>query len=492
MTTEDKSLTRRTLDSFVNFAAKLGYRGGSQQDNSHYQFDFISRNRIQMEAAYRSNWIAGVAVDTVAEDMTRAGVEITSEMDPEDITGMGHALKRLEIWEAIENTIRWSRLYGGAIAVMLIDGQRTETPLRLDSIKEGQFKGLLVLDRWMVQPTMTELVQDYGPSMGLPKYYDVVEDSMALARQRIHHTRCIRLDGLHLPYRQRIAENLWGQSVLERIWDRMIAFDSTTEGAAQLVYKAHLRTYKVENLRDIISTGGPAEQGLLKQIEMTRQTQSNEGLTLMDTRDEFETNSYSFTGLSDMMLQFGQQLSGALQVPMVRLFGQSPAGLNSSGESDLRTYYDNINSQQESRLRRGLHVVFEVMSRSELGKPLPDNFDFAFRPLWQMDDVDKASVAQTVGSTLDQLEQSGNISHANVLKELRDLSKSTGFFSSITDEQIAEAEAEPPEPETNQNESELPEPPDLTDPDQQQQQGTQQTDPSEQPPEDNPENEPTQ
>lgn len=455
---------KNVRDSFVNFTARLGYRAGSQQDGGHYQRDFISRNRIQMEAAYRSNWIAGVAVDTVAEDMTRAGVEITSEMEPEDITGIGHAFKRLEIWDSIEDAVRWSRLYGGAIAVMLIDGQQLSSPLNLDSISEGQFKGLLVLDRWLVQPTLNDLVADYGPSLGLPKYYNVVADSMALSRQKIHHSRCIRLEGLRLPYWQRVAENLWGQSVLERIWDRLIAFDSTTEGAAQLVYKAHLRTYKVQDLRDIIATGGPALDGLMQQLEMMRQTQSNEGMTLMDTNDEFEAHQYAFAGLPDLLLQFGQQLSGALQVPMVRLFGQSPAGLNSTGESDLRTYYDNINASQNSRLRRGLHVLFEVIARSELGKSLPDNFDFTFRPLWQMTDTDKANVAQVVGSTLNQLEQSGNITHSNVLRELRDLSKSTGFFSSITDEQIEEAEAEPPEPEASAAESVLPEPPDLENP----------------------------
>src|SRR6185437_7701108 len=153
----------------------------------------------------------------------------------------------------------------------------------------------------------------------------------------------IRIDGQDLPYFQRWAENLWGQSVLERLFDRLLAFDSTTQGTAQLVYKAHLRTYKVENLREIIAMGGPALDGLQKQIEFIRSTQTNEGMTLMDTKDEFEAHSYTFSGLDNVLLQFAQQCSGALDIPMVRLFGQSPAGLNATGESDLRTYYDGIN-----------------------------------------------------------------------------------------------------------------------------------------------------
>jgi len=32
-----------------------------------------------------------------------------------------------------------------------------------------QFKGLLVLDRWQVAPSLTDLVSDIGPDLGMPK-----------------------------------------------------------------------------------------------------------------------------------------------------------------------------------------------------------------------------------------------------------------------------------------------------------------------------------
>ncbi len=120
-----------------------------------------------------------------------------------------------------------------------------------------------------------------------------------------------------------MTENEWGMSVVERIWDRLTAFDSATVGAAQLVYKAHLRTYKVEKLRELIALGGPAFEALLKNIDLIRQFQSNEGMTLMDAKDTFETHQYSFSGLDDILSQFAEQISGAVGIPLVRLFGQS-------------------------------------------------------------------------------------------------------------------------------------------------------------------------
>ncbi|WP_457825249.1 anti-CBASS protein Acb1 family protein, partial [Staphylococcus aureus] len=89
----------------------------------------------------------------------------------------------------------------------------------------------------------------------------------------------------------RIAENGWGLSVLEPLWDRLIAFDSASVGAGQLVYKAHLRTYSVDGLRNIIAAGGDALKGLMSQIEFTRLSQSNEGMTVIDAADKLQADT---------------------------------------------------------------------------------------------------------------------------------------------------------------------------------------------------------
>lgn len=444
-----------TADSFQNFAARVGLGAGSQNDQSSYGFNFTSRNRLKLEAMYRSSWVVGQVVDVVAEDMTREGITLQGFDDPKHGEVINDALDVLQIWDKLSDTIKWGRLYGGALAVMLIDGQNVSTPLNVKTIGKDQFKGLMVLDRWMVQPTLEDLVTEYGPDYGKPKYYDVFQDAAGLCGQRIHYSRVIRIDGVNLPYWQAMTENLWGQSVIERLEDRLTVFDSATMGAGQLVYKAHLRTYKVKSLRDIIATGGRAFEGLVKQINHIREWQSNEGLTLMDAEDQFETHSYTFSGLDTLLLQFGQQISGATQIPLVRLFGQSPAGLNSTGESDLSNYYDNINQQQERRLRTPLHKLLEIMSLSVLGKPLPDSFKFDFTSLWQMDEEQKSNVAEKTTNAILKAEEQGVISRHMALKELRQASSSTGIFSTITDEDIEDADNDPPPPDSENDDESL-------------------------------------
>jgi phage-related protein (TIGR01555 family) len=430
----------RTADSFQNFIAHVGQGTGNQNDGARYGFNPVTRNRLQMEWVYRGSWIAGQAVDCVAEDMTREGIEINTSVKPDEIQEFDKDVATLRVWDQLSETIKWSRLYGGSVAFMMIDGQNESTPLRLETIRKDQFKGLLPLDRWMLNPSLSDLVSDYGPYFGKPKYYTTTPDAMGMPRMKIHYSRVIRMEGVLLPYWQRTTENLWGQSIVERLWDRLVAFDSTTTGAAQMVYKAHLRTYKVEGLRDIIAAGGKAYAGLLKQIEMIRIFQSNEGITLMDAKDEFETHQYAFAGLDALLMQFGQQLSGALGIPLVRLFGQSPGGLNSTGESDLRTYYDNIKRQQVSSIGPGLEKLYRVMFISKFGSPPPDKFELNFVPLWQLSAKEKSENADRNTKAITTAYEAQIIKRATALRELKEQSRETGLFTSIQEDEINEAE----------------------------------------------------
>jgi phage-related protein (TIGR01555 family) len=433
-----------TNDSYQNFLTRTGLGAGNTMSGGHYSFNWTSKNRQQLDAMYRSSWIVGKAVDAVAEDMTREGIEIHSSADPSDIEAFQAEWKKLQVWDRISDTIKWGRLYGGAIGILLIDGQDFSTPLRIEAVGRDQFKGLFVLDRWLVQPSLNDTITELGPDLGMPKYYDIPASTYALSGQRVHHSRVVRIDGQDLPVLQRQTESGFGQSVIERLYERLLCFDSTTLGTAQLAHRAHLRTLSVDGLRDIISAGGPELQGLVKHIEMMRLYQSNEGISLIDTADKFEAHQFSFSGLSDVLLMISQQLSGSLNIPLVRLLGQSPSGLNSSGESEIRTYFDGINTEQERRLRTPMDKILQISWRSKFGTAPPEGTSFEFAPLWTLSDTEKATVATNIVNAVTTAMDHGIIDRPTAMRELRQSSRIIGVFSNITDEAIEEAEQEPP------------------------------------------------
>jgi hypothetical protein len=443
--TQDSKVRQSTTDSFINLAQRMGIGADNALTSSSYGYNPITRNRVMLEWIHRGSWIGGVAVDVVADDMTRAGVDFEGEIDAGDMQSMRESEVSLGLWNAINDGIKWSRLYGGAIVVMMIDGQDMKTPLRLDTVAKGQFKGLITLDRWMVEPSLNDLVTDMGPNIGMPKFYRCNSGAPAFQGKLIHFSRVIRLEGLKLPYWQRVTEQLWGLSVLERIYDRMVAFDSATTGAAQLVYKSYLRTLKVKDMREIVSSSGAAVDGLVKYVEMMRRFQGIEGISLIDAEDDISSEQHgAFSGLSDALTQFGQQLAGALQIPLVRLFGQSPSGF-STGDADMQNYYDGIYQKQEKELRVGVTNIYRCLAASEEVE-LPEGFRVKFNSLWEIDSEKKANIATSLTNAVIAVHTAGLISDQVALQELRQSSHETGIFTNITEELIEQASEDPVPP----------------------------------------------
>lgn len=437
-----------TKDSFQNFAAKMGVGTDNLTSYSTYGFNPITRIRILLEWIHRGSWIGGVAVDTVAEDMTRGGVSIKGELKPKDIARIEELAVQLNIWSEVRDDIAWSRLYGGAICVYLVEGQRLSTPLRVETVGPKQFKGLITLDRWMVEPSLNDLITDFGPDLGKPKYYTVNANAPALIGERIHYTRVLRMDGVHLPFNQRMMENLWGISIYERMYDRMIAFDSATTGAAQSVYKSYLRTVSMKDLRENIAAGGGQLDGVVQYVQMMARFQSIEGITILDLEDEFsEGGAQNFAGLREALMCFMEQLAGAIGVPLVRLFGMSPAGF-STGDTDLRMHYDTINKEQKSKLLVFVTNIYRMIAQSE-GIDVPKGFGVEFNPLWQLTETEKSTIASSVSAFVSQAREQGVVKPDLALKELKQSSKVTGYWTNITDKDISDAEEEgPPTPST--------------------------------------------
>ena len=428
---------QRFADGITNPLLRVGDYQPNTFNASFYIPRFESFNRQQLEWLYQGSWLCSLAIDLIAQDMTRQGVTFVAD-SPEVIDKINTVLDDYRIWDDLCRSIKWARLFGGAVAIIMLEGEDLSEPLT--TVRKDSFPGLYVLDRWQLNHG-TEVVNDLGPNFGKPLYYQVIDGQTGLdiGNKKIHHSRILRFEGRDLPYYLRQTYDGWGASVLESIYPQIKAYDLASSSAAQLISKSYLRYYKVKDLRRIL-TNSVAREGFLKQMDHTRMFQNIEGLTLGDAEDDFQTFSYSFAGLADILMQFGQQVSGGLGIPLVRLFGQSPAGMNATGESDIRNYYDNIKSQQDTMLRSNLKRLLRVIYISVTGQEPTNEFSFEFKPLWQMSDEQRAQSSQGLVASILQAYDSQLISSAVALKELKKLSDSVGLFASITDEDIDEAQ----------------------------------------------------
>lgn len=445
---ELQPIRSRALDAFSNVLARLGAGTPNLLEGTEYSLQRMSRDFNTLNALYRESWIVRRIIDVIPADMLKNWITITSGLDPDVEKRLSLTLRRTQLIDKLKRGMQWGRLYGGALGVMLVkhQGYDLSQPLQLDWIMPGDFAGLLIFDRWNGVNPSSELIEDISdPDYGFPKYYTVT-DPAGGGSVKIHHSRVIRFTGNTLPFWEEIAEMQWGASVVESVFDELRKRDNVSWNIAQLTFMANIRVLKMQDLGQLLAaTDNESQAELLRTLEAQNMLLNNMGMQVMDAADGLETHQYTFGGLADCYQQFIMDISGAAEIPVTRLFGRSPSGLNATGESDLQNYYDMIAEKQESYLRPILNKVLPPFIISTLGS-LPDDFDFEFDPVAEPTDKERADLAKCGTDNVVAAYNAGLISQRTALKELKQQSERTGVWTNITDEDIERASdsVEPP------------------------------------------------
>lgn len=360
----------------------------------------LTDNPALLTTLYRENWLAKRIIDMPCEDMTRSWYSLGGEFSPEELDRLRRLEARHEIRREITDGIRWARLYGGACALMVIRGQENQLsqPLEAAQIAPGDFQGLLVRDRVDGVTPSLELESDLDdPDFGYPLYYDFTTEE--LGQLRVHHSRVIRFTGRNLPRRLEVAEQYWGDSELEHIWEELQKRNATSGNIARLVFQANVTTLKMSDFGETLALGTDRQRRqVLAAMEEQNRLRDSFGLQLLSAGDSYENHPYSFSGLSDVYEAFMMDMAGAAGIPATRLFGRSPQGMNATGESDMKNYYEMIGQMQERHLRPALEKLLPVMAMSCWGW-LPENLDIRFPSLMTTSPREMADIrAQNIES----------------------------------------------------------------------------------------------
>jgi len=432
---------KQVQDSFQNPLARLGLGSNSLLEGTQYPIQRITRNYNLMNSLYRNSWIAKKIINAIPEDMCKKWFSISAELSPEMQDRFDKLEQKTLIREKIVEGLTWGRLYGGAGAIMLIEGHEDilDEPLELDDILPNSFKGLMVLDRWSGIYPGIELITDISdPEFGLPEFYDI-KDINGDIKQKVHHSRVLRFIGRKLPFWEDQTEMHWGASELEHVYDELAKRDNTSWNIASLIFQANVLVNKVKDVDQMLAiTDQQVQQDFYNIKTAQNQLRSSSAMMIIGEEDDISALNYTFAGLNDIYESFALDVAGACDMPVTRLFGRSPAGMNATGESDENMYYDMISQQQESVLKPKLNKLLPVMFMSEFGK-VPDDLGIKFNPVKTPSDSETADlVAKKVAAIKDVC--SGIISQKVAMLELHEISYTTNMFTNITDEDIEKAD----------------------------------------------------
>ena len=392
-------------DGYVNLLNKYG----TKQDNSEaYKFE---REPVipdmQLTGLYEGNGLFSKIIDTPAEEALKHGFDLNLKSD-ELNAFVEDALDDLEWEERAATAIKWTRLYGGALIVMLIDdGRGLEEPVDWEHIRS--IDELRVYERSIVQPDYASLYQqDYGgkgvgnrvSKFGQPEYYYV---SSIYGSFKVHESRCLVFRNGVLPEQTSNATYLfWGMPEYVRIRRALRETVTAHTDSVKLLERSVQAIYSMKGLASLLTTDD-GENQVLKRLQLVDTSRGLLNSIAIDSEGEqYDFKTFQFSGVKDVIDATCNMLSALTNIPQTILFGRSPAGMNATGDSDFESYYNFVEKIQRLMLKRNLRTLLDVVFRAGIASgdvaEEPD-YKLEFKPLWSLSDTEQATVDQTKAQT---------------------------------------------------------------------------------------------
>lgn len=377
---------RNLGDSLTNLVANLG-TGRDKAAGSAYVMSVLTDEQIV--AAYKTAWLPRKIIEIPAFDSVRAWRDWQAEDDQIELIEAEE--KRLNVKAKVLEARTKARLWGGAAIVLGTGDANLAEPLNVERIGKGGLKYLTVLSRR--QLSAGEIERDpQSEWYGKPKAYQI--SSGDRGQVDIHPSRLVVFQGTAQPDDEiGQAHQGWGDSVLQSTLDAVKQADATAANIASLVFEAKVDIIRVPNFMANLADPGYRSK-LIERYTLAATAKGINGTLMLDAEEEYQSKSASFATLPDVLDRFMQIASGAADIPMTRLFGQSPAGMNATGESDLRNYYDRLSAMQELEMEPAMARFDECLIRSALGQRDPD-IHFAWAPLWGLSEKEQAEIFKT-------------------------------------------------------------------------------------------------
>lgn len=357
----------------------------------------------ELETIYADDGLGANIIDFLPEDMVKHGWHYEFKNQKEGYEDLSREydefFDEISANDKITNALKWSRLYGGGVILIgAFDGNELDKPLNIRAIKK--FENLKFIPRanimygsikWQMDPSE----ERYGMPITYPLTFRIGRDFIV---QEVHYTRVIELHGIEIPTSQASLISpdyrYWGLSELQRVQDKLKDVAGAFGSLSELLHELSVGKYKFRDLADILAApdGDKMIQKRLQSMDLMKSTFHS---LIMDEEEDFIRENVTFTGIPEVMYQFFMLICSASGYPITRLFGVSPAGLNSTGDGDTYRYYDKVESEQKRKLLPILYRLIHIYSEwRNIEKP-----KIVFNPLEQMTEKEEAELEEKKANT---------------------------------------------------------------------------------------------
>ncbi len=387
-------------DGWSSALTGYGVPGKDKRQSAFVTFDAIT----DVEAAdmWRSDDIAARIIEVIPNECLRQGFKLNcgdKEMS-EDFHALSEELNVLAMYMLGK---KYERAYGGSAIFPIINDQQEDLSQPLNWKRIPEVKHLTLFEPRELQP-YSYYDDPLKPSFGEPKTFTVNPVSRggatAMSGYEIHESRLIIFPGIRVSRAHQSTSHGWGDSVLCRVYQIVRDYGISWAAAAALLHEFSQASFKIKGLAQLLASD--KDEVIKTRIRAVELSRSVINAVMMDSEEEFERKTTNIAGMPDLLDRFATRVAAAADMPVTLLMGQSPAGLNATGESDIRFFYDRVKVVQKLGIQPQLEKLMLMLMRSHGGPTKgkePDNWSVEFNPLWQPTESEVATTRKVVADT---------------------------------------------------------------------------------------------
>ncbi len=384
-------------DGFANLVTGLGIVGKDKRVSTAFLAQVV--DPYTARDLWRGNDIAARVVETVPTEMFRRGFEVCLD-DKEQSEAANAALEELGATEALTRATEFERAYGGGAIWPVINDRAGDLAMPLNEEAITEITHLQVFEARELQP-ITYYSDPLDPKYGEPEIFSVTPLGQAAGTGfNIHETRLIRFVGIRTGREHPEGAPVgWGDNVFTRMYSVLRDFESAWGSAGVLVQDFAQAVWKMKDLAEVVVFDkGRKLKNRLEAMELGRSTLN---ATVIDSEEDFARQQTPVTGLPDLLDRFATRLASACSMPLTMLMGQSPGGLNATGESDRIFFYDSVAGEQAKHtphVERLIYLLLRSKTGPTRGKE-PEQWSCKWYPLLQPDEGEQAAARKAQAET---------------------------------------------------------------------------------------------
>ena len=365
-------MSDKKLDGLENTLSRKNVRGKSKSGSNEYNGAGCLPDGV-LRDIFNECGIGRQAVGRVVDDAFRKGFNISNDR-------LSDIFSELKGSNKFRLAHLWGRLFGGSLIVMVINDGADSMTKPINKFKVKSVEALRVYDRSeisIISRNNNPLNKNYGE----PEVYRVTS---VTGSYDVHYSRCIRFGGIDTDNVTKNQNDTWDNSALRPVYDSLMSHLSVLGSGEQIMDEFVIGVLKMKNLMQLSATE-QGEKTIIKRLELTDESKSNENTVVIDgTEEDYTKHISSISGFKEVIEAWMSEVAGSCVpvMPQTVLFGRSPAGQNATGDSDIRLWYDGVATYQKNEVLPKLTEFFNIFS---------EDYSIDFNPVYEETQSEKAT-----------------------------------------------------------------------------------------------------